>query len=269
MVALLVVFWYDLSQGLITIPCQDNGIDGWWLCLVEAFNLIEFFGVAALFGWLTFLVATDDMVKRIEQGREEREAKSQRGKTKDKTVEEVPKEKEDQQKQKEKETRRTLNTINDYFIISFLFYAFAAVADYFFAHKTILGESARYGLAGLTAATFATGTIVLALPVVYLLFLDHGRDVFVQQRSYALGLCISTVANIIMLALVLPKSSSGRPIIIVPMLFTFAGFCLAMAGKMTVRRFIEVWLLFLLSWVVVGLMVALNITYLDFSPVVS
>lgn len=242
--------------------------------MVEAFNLIEFFGVAALFGWLTFLVATDDMVKRIEQDREDRE-QSQGGETKDteKTKKQRQKDEEERRKKNEesqKRTRTTLNAINDYFIISFVFYAIAALADYFFKHHTVLGESAEYGLAGLTVAAFAAGTMLLALPVVYLLLLDHGRDVFVQRRDYALCLCIATVANIVMLALVLPKyPPSSRSIIAVPSLLTIVGFSIAMTGKMTVRRFIVVLAWFLLSWAAVALLVALKMTYWDFSPILT
>jgi hypothetical protein len=260
--AVFAVSWYDLSQGLIIIPCHHSGIDGWWLCLVEAFNLIEFFGVAALFGWFTFLVGTNDMIDRIESDRKEREERTKKTKTFwpfGKDAKQVEKEKEERQ-----ETRRKLNTINDYFIISFVFYAIAALSDYFFKHHTILGESAEYGLASLTLVSFAAGTMVLALPVLYLLLLDSGRNVFVQRKLYAFAFAFLSVGIIVALALVLPKDPpTRRYIIAVPSLVTMGGLYWAMADKMTARRLVEVLSVFLLSWVAVAILVALKITYLD------
>jgi hypothetical protein len=232
LVAVFVVFWYDLAKGLITIPCHHSGIDGWLLCLVEAFNLIEFFGVAALFGWLTFTVASDEVVERLGTNKAELIGK--------------------------------LNTIGDYFIISFVLYGIAALADYLFFHYTVFGPNLTYFFAGLTFVAFAFGTLVLAWPAIYVWRLQRGKARFVQQVDYALVLFVLTISNIMALVLVLPEDVDGRLIVIFPSIPTIAGLFLAMTRSLTLGTILKFVSLLVLSWLVLAVLVALGITSVHF-----
>lgn len=51
------------ASSPLTYGLQADYLTG-IIALVELFNLIEFFGVAALFGWLTFARLTDDENKK-------------------------------------------------------------------------------------------------------------------------------------------------------------------------------------------------------------
>lgn len=245
LVALFATFWYDLSEGLIIIPCHHSGVDGWWLCLVEAFNLIEFFGVAALFGWLTFSVASDDVIKRF-------------------TAKDDKKNKDDNKDEKN-DLRDTLNTVGDYFIISFVLYGIAALADYLFFHYTVFGSNLSYFFASLTFVAFAFGTLVLAWPAIYVWRLQRGKARFVQHVDYALVLFVLTISNIMALVLVLPEDVKGRLIVIWPSIPTVAGLFLTMTRRLTldmIRKFVS---LLVLSWVVLAVLVALGFTSFTFS----
>jgi hypothetical protein len=107
-----------------------------FLYLVEIFNLIEFFGVASLFGWFTFARLTDEEIEKI------------------------------QGKKKQKVARNNLLAITNYFLISFAFYSVAGITDYLYHHKgqpyaALMPEMVLFRA---TLVLFVLGTLVLVIP---------------------------------------------------------------------------------------------------------
>lgn len=197
--------------------------------MVEAFNLIEFFGVAALLGWFTFSVAIEDLLRRF---------KRKRG------------------------MREKLIRINDYFAISFGFYAIAGMADYFFWHETVFGR--QYDFAALTVVAFACGTLVLTWPVLYLQLLQRRATIFVQKMNYALVLCVATVANIMLLVLMLPDSPVARTTVIFTSLPTVLGLLFAMSEERIGAAIGLLAVFAVLSWIVLGVFSVLGWTSFRF-----
>lgn len=216
------------------------------LCLIEAVNLIEFFGAAALFGWLTYTVGIDDLLKRVNDAEKMKAAKAKIAEPK-------------------LTQRETLDAINDYFILSFILYGASIIADYFKWHPTVLGAGAVYGFAGLTALAFALGTIVLMCPVAYLFCLIHGRQVFVQGVGAASAFFLMTVVDILTLALMLPRDPVGRTALLFPGIVAFVGLGYGMLGKFNIRRLALFLFAELLSWATLAILVILGITH----PVLS
>jgi TRAP-type mannitol/chloroaromatic compound transport system permease small subunit len=137
--------------------------------LVEFFNLIEFFGVAALFGWLTYAGFMHE--EEIPLGRNKAEAK------------------------------RNRFTINNLFIIAFVLLAISYVTDYLLHHLTISQGMtitvSRDGMVLSTFFTFVAGVFVLALPIWYVQdLLRKGTtlsDIHPAPTNYTLRHCLFAV----------------------------------------------------------------------------
>lgn len=109
--------------------------------MVTAFDIIQYFSVAALFGWLTFARLTDVELKRVP-------------------------------KQKRKIAKKNLILINQFFIIAFLFFAISALADYVLHHLTIsMGVEMLFrptDVLVVLLVTFLTGMGMLIAPIAYI-----------------------------------------------------------------------------------------------------
>ncbi len=110
--------------------------------MVTAFDIIQYFSVAALFGWLTFSYMTETNLRDIP-------------------------------KRKRKIAKENLIIINQLFILSFLFFALAAISDYLLHHLTISGGVellVHYNEAIVwLAVSFLTGLGLLIAPIAYIL----------------------------------------------------------------------------------------------------
>ncbi len=118
------------------------------LYLVEIFNLIEFLGVASLFGWFTFARLNYEEMDKI--GAKKRET-----------------------------ARRNLVAVSNYFLISFLFYSLAGIGDYLYHHGN--HPYAQFFPADVlfrfTLEFFVIGTLVLVAPFVLVGSITRfGRD---------------------------------------------------------------------------------------------
>jgi hypothetical protein len=122
--------------------------------LVVFFDLVTFFGLGAFFAWLAFARLYDKELR-----------------------EEFP--------DAVEKVRRNLYTINDYFLISFMFWATGGILDYLY-HLRIIGplsgnwwynplynDSFTYLIMGVL---FLVGLVTLALPMTYIRAIGKGKN---------------------------------------------------------------------------------------------
>jgi len=132
----------DWLKELISNVCRRGNwfAGGRGGCLVTAFDLISYFSVAALFGWFTFTHLTEIDLKNVPKSRR-------------------------------KIAENNVYRINQLFIMSFLFFAIAALADYLLHHLTISSGVQlifQYdGVLIVVLLTFITGMGLLVAPIGY------------------------------------------------------------------------------------------------------
>jgi hypothetical protein len=112
--------------------------------LVEFFEVISFFGVAAFFAWLAYAPLQGQAMVNT---------------TKD-----------------QEKAKRNLSIITEYFLISFILFAISAISDYV-SHRPQFAFG-QEGLLRFNAAdTFALGSLALFLPILYIRVIGRsGRD---------------------------------------------------------------------------------------------
>ncbi|MGB9022875.1 MAG: hypothetical protein WCC94_05495 [Candidatus Bathyarchaeia archaeon] len=113
--------------------------------MVEFFDLISFFGVAAFFAWLGYAPLRAQLLKEVET-------------------------------QKQKQAKQTLDKITDYFFVSFLSFSVAAVSVYVEHHRLFitLAYDQRWILLFLMGSSSILGFFTLFVPIVYLRAKDLG-----------------------------------------------------------------------------------------------
>lgn len=104
--------------------------------MVEIFNLIEFFGVAALFGWFSFARLNEEEIEKFKPAK------------------------------RKKIARANLHAVTNYFLLSFLFYSIAGITDYLYHHTSnpyaeIITKDLFFRA---TLECFVIGTIILVAP---------------------------------------------------------------------------------------------------------
>lgn len=203
--------------------------------MVEAFDLIEFFAVASLFGWLTFSGLTET----------EREKKAA---------------KRDKENELEKENaKRNLNTIRGYFFISFIFYAMSASSDYFFHHPSLLGVIfPSYTFAVGTIVSFVFGTTILVLPLIVIQLVGWERlgSTHVPPIDYVLGFSLPAVVSTTLVLSIFTSSWAVRAILVSSGFFPYLGLYFAWKYyPLKGRRRIFVALLGLVPWVALAISV--------------
>lgn len=107
--------------------------------MVEFFDLISFFGVAALFAWLAYAPLR---TQRLSEGELKKQGKA----------------------------KENLDKITDYFLISFLSYSVAAVSDYVYHHRIfiVLAYNQRWVPLFIIGTSFVLGLFNLFVPIIYL-----------------------------------------------------------------------------------------------------
>jgi hypothetical protein len=169
--------WF-LSRGASAFSISTLDV----LYLIDLFNLIEFFGFAAIFGWLTFARLNDEEIKKLRK---------------------VPNEIKEAKEERESRARTNLYALGNLFLISFLFYSVAAIADYLFWHMSnpLNGFLTKPLMFSVTLTSFVIATLVLPVPFVIVASIPRlGRDIGdlrLAPFDVTLALCVlAALSNI-------------------------------------------------------------------------
>jgi hypothetical protein len=154
--------------------------------------------------------------------------------------------------------KNELHTINDYFVISFTFYAIAAFADYSLHHPSLFDMS--YTFAVITVASFAAGTATLALPIVIVRYVEWRGKVFVPPVSRTFGFLIATAETNALAWAVLRQDSFVRAGFIIPTVVSWCGLVLALKSRKLTGRIVNLsMILIIFPWVVMAVAYGLGI----------
>lgn len=146
----------------------------YWIPLVQFFDLITFFGVAAIFGWLGFASLHHSELKEIDAKKRER-------------------------------ARRNLYVVNDYFLIAAIFFSLSACTDYGMHHPELLfpftgpNPDLAHAFLGPVSVTFGCGILMLIAPVWAIRSIGRkGRDlgdIYPPPFRMVMGIAMVAVGN--------------------------------------------------------------------------
>lgn len=121
--------------------------------MVEFFDLISFFGVAAFFAWLAYVPLQSRVLEDLPA--------SEKAKI---TPEKVEK------------TKRNFHRITDYFFLSFLSFCVAAVSDYVFHHRFLVSVAYAHAWVPffVLGTTSVFGLSTLLVPMIYVRMVGRG-----------------------------------------------------------------------------------------------
>jgi hypothetical protein len=107
--------------------------------MVDFFDLVSFFGLAAFFAWLGYAPLRTQLLKEVEPGKREK-------------------------------AKENLDRITDYFLIAFLSYSVAAVSDYVYHHRffNVATPEQRFFTMSVIGASFVLGLFNLFVPITYI-----------------------------------------------------------------------------------------------------
>ena len=117
------------------------------LFLIDLFNLIEFFGFAAIFGWLAFARLNDEEITKIRTR---------------------PHEGKDTREERQARAKANLYALGNYFLIAFLCYSIAGISDYLYWHThhqlgVFLTQDVMFAV---TLTSFFFATLILPVPFI-------------------------------------------------------------------------------------------------------
>jgi lysylphosphatidylglycerol synthetase-like protein (DUF2156 family) len=139
--------------------------------MVDLFDLVSFFGLAAFFAWLGYAPLRTQLLKEVEP-------------------------------EKREKAKENLDTITDYFLIAFLSFSVAAVSDYVYHHRffNVATHEQWFLTICVIGASFVLGLFNLFVPITYIRARNLGNislPPFMVTFQTALLTAIATVLWII------------------------------------------------------------------------